>query len=127
MLEQSKGDVVYQRLHQQVLEGTMRRYWFENDLLFAQGLPSRHLQHVLLREVLDAKWAGHPGREKTLMLLARSYYWPKMEREVEAYVKSCMVYQLNKTEIRKEAGLLQPLLTPERPWQSTSMDFISGF
>ena len=35
VLEQSKEDVVYQRLHQQVLDGTVRRYWLENDLLFA--------------------------------------------------------------------------------------------
>ena len=50
-----------------------------------------------------------------------------MEREVEAYVKLCMVCQLDKIERRKEASLLQPLPTPERPWQSASMDFITGF
>ena len=37
-----------------------------------------------------------------------------------------MVCQLDKTE-RKETGFLQPLLTSDRPWQSTSMDFISEF
>ena len=68
-----------------------------------------------------------PRSERTLALLAKSYYWPKMEKEVEAYVKSCMVCQFEKTERRKEAGLLQPLPTPVRPWQSASMDFISGF
>ena len=35
--------------------------------------------------------------------------------------------QVNKTERKKEAGLLQPLPIPERPWQCLSMAFISGF
>jgi len=33
-LEQSKEDTVYQRLRQQVLDGTVHRHWLENDLLF---------------------------------------------------------------------------------------------
>ncbi|XP_075092575.1 uncharacterized protein LOC142172786 [Nicotiana tabacum] len=46
-----------------------------------------------------------------------------MEHDVEAYVKSCLVCQLDKIERKKEAGLLQPLPIPEEPWQSV----ISGF
>ncbi|KAG6533506.1 hypothetical protein ZIOFF_007381 [Zingiber officinale] len=50
-----------------------------------------------------------------------------MENDVEAYVKTCLVCQQDKTERKKEAGLLQPLPIPEKPWVSVSMDFISGF
>ncbi|CAH9133677.1 unnamed protein product [Cuscuta epithymum] len=50
-----------------------------------------------------------------------------MEQDMEAYVRTCLVCQQDKTEKRKEAGLLQPLPIPSRPWQSVSMDFISGF
>ena len=50
-----------------------------------------------------------------------------MEEDIEAYVKSYLVCQLDKTERRREAGLLQPLPVPEKPWISVSMDFISGF
>ncbi|RVW70701.1 Transposon Tf2-8 polyprotein [Vitis vinifera] len=63
----------------------------------------------------------------TLSLLARSYYWPKMGEDVQAYVKSCLVYQMDKTERKKAVGLLQPLSIPERPWENISMDFITGF
>ena len=59
---------------------------------------------------------GLSSREgKNLSLVAKSYYWLKMEQEVEAYIKSCMVCQLGKIERRKEARLLQPLSTPNRP------------
>ena len=62
-----------------------------------------------------------------MALLSRSYYWSKMGEDVQAYVKSCLVCQLDKTKKKKMAGLQQPLLIPERPWKSVSMDFISGF
>ena len=55
-----------------------------------------------------------------LARLSRTYYWPKMEDDVEAYVIACFV---NKTESKKEAGLLQPMPVPEKPWVSVSMDF----
>ena len=90
-------------------------------------VPAGSLRNELLRETHDAKWAGHPGEERTLALLARSYYWPKMGEDVQAYVKSCLVCQMDKTEMKNAAGLLQPLPIPERPWESISMDFITGF
>ena len=62
-----------------------------------------------------------------LALLSRVYFWPKLEDDIEAYVKTCHVCQVHKTERKKEAGLLQPLPVPERSWLSVSMDFIFGF
>ena len=90
-------------------------------------VPAGSLRNELLRETHDAKWAGHPGEERTLALLARSYYWPKMGEDVQAYVKSCLVCQMDKTEMKNAAGLLQPLPIPKRPWESISMDFITKF
>ena len=66
------------------------------------------LRKDLLRETHDSKWAGHPGEERTLALLAKSYYWPKMGEDVQACVKSCLVCQMDKTERKKAAGLLRP-------------------
>lgn len=130
--EECLKDSVYEKLRQQVKDGMVRRYWLEDELLYAKGgrlyVPSSGgLRRELLRETHDSKWAGHPGQERTYALLARCYFWPKMEEDVEAYVKTCLVCQQDKTEKRKQAGLLEPLPIPDRPWQSVSMDFISGF
>ncbi|KAG6472970.1 hypothetical protein ZIOFF_070450 [Zingiber officinale] len=81
----------------------------------------------LLKETHDPQWAGHPDVEWMLALLAHSYIWPKMENNVEVYVKTCLVCQQYKTERKKEARLLQLLPIPEKPWVSVSMAFISGF
>jgi hypothetical protein len=60
-------------------------------------------------------------------LLSQTYYWPKMEDDVELYVRTCLVCQQDKTLRQREAGLLQPLLIPKKPWVLVSMDFIVGF
>ena len=90
-------------------------------------VPAGGLRKDLLRETHDSKWPGHPGEEITLVLLTRSYYWPKMGEDVQAYVKSYLVCQMDKTKRKKAAGLLQPLPIPERPWENISMDFITRF
>ena len=124
-------DLTYHKLVEQVKNGTTRRYFLENELLyFTRGklyVPSSKLRRELLKETHDIKWAGHLGEERTLALLARSFHWPKMKEDVQAYVKTCHVCQVDKTERKKEAELLQALSIPERPWQCVSMDFINGF
>jgi len=45
----------------------------------------------LLKEMHDTPHASHPGVERMLALLSQNYFWPKMEDDVEAYVKTCLV------------------------------------
>ena len=94
-------DAGYEKLRQQVRNGETRKYWLESDLLVFKGgrlyVPMGGLRRELLKETHDAKWAGHPGEERTMALLSRSYYWQKMGEDVQAYVKSCLVCQLDKT------------------------------
>ena len=50
----------------------------------------------LLKETHDPQWAGHSGKDRMYVLLSRSYYWPKMELDIELYVKTCLVCQQDK-------------------------------
>ena len=87
-----------------------------------------YVPQVVRKEVMyechDTLWAGHPGGDKTMEMLTRRYFWPHMDKEVEAYVRGCQVCQQDKAERCKPAGLLQPLSIPNQPWESLSMDFI---
>ncbi|XP_040957861.1 uncharacterized protein [Gossypium hirsutum] len=62
-----------------------------------------------MKECHDSKWADHPGMHRTLALLEERYYWPHMGADVETYVKTCLVCQQHKVELKTPAGLLQPL------------------
>ena len=76
--QEAPQDSTYQKLVEQVKDGTTRRYWLENELLYFIGgklyVPSSKLRLELLKETHDTKWAGHPGEERTLALLSRSFH-----------------------------------------------------
>src|SRR5271170_5502881 len=78
----------------------------------------------ILQERHDAKTAGHLGQERSLELLTRDYYWPRIRQFVNEYVNTCETCIRNKVSCRAPFGNLQPLSIPARPWQSGSMDFI---
>ena len=80
-----------------------------------------------MKEAHDSIWDGHQGVESLLALLSRVYFLPKIEDDIKSYVKTCHVCQVEKTERKKEEGLIQPLPVPERSWLSIRMDFIFGF
>ena len=89
----------------------VRKYWVEDGLLYAKDsrlyVPcGGELRRQIMRETHDIKWAGHLGIERMLALLSHSYYWPKMEDDIETYVKSCLVRQVDKLEKKKDTGLL---------------------
>ncbi|KAK1611265.1 hypothetical protein QYE76_034938 [Lolium multiflorum] len=43
---------------------------------------------------------GHFGREKTLLMLADHFYWPKMRRDVDKYVKRCITCNKSKSKLK---------------------------
>ena len=124
-------DPLAKSLMEHAKEGKTRRFWHDNGLLHTKGkrvyVPHHgNLRREILRESHDSKWAGHQGVRRTLALVGEFYYWPHLFEDVEAYVKTCLVCQQDKTENKTSAGLLEPLPVPEGPWESISMDFITG-
>ena len=112
-----------------VHEGKTRRFWLDNGLLYTKGnrlyVPKwDNLRRELIKECHDSLWTGHSEIRRTLALLKTSYYWPQMCDDVEDYVRTCLVCQQDNVEQQQLGGLLEPLPTPKRPWESISMDFI---
>jgi Integrase zinc binding domain len=68
---------------------------------------------------------GHPGIHKTIHLVTR-YYWPGLTTTVKAYVGSCVICARTKPSHHTAYGPLKFLSIPECPWNSISMDFITG-
>ncbi|KAH0603046.1 uncharacterized protein H6S33_008050 [Morchella sextelata] len=71
----------------------------------------------------DRPVAGHLGRDKTLELIDRNYWWPGMSTDVANFVKTCDVCQRAKQR-RRHLSLPQPLELATTPWTDISMDFV---
>jgi hypothetical protein len=85
---------------------------------------NKEIRNIILHAEHDSRVAGQFGQFKTLERLKANFYWPKMELDVEEYVRSCYSFQRNKAARHKKFGLLDPLDIPNRPWDEISMDFI---
>jgi hypothetical protein len=84
------------------------------------------LKLMILNEMHNVPYAGHPGYQKTMAAVKSHYFWPGMKKEIADYIARCMECQKVKVEHRHPAGLLQPLPIPEWKWEVVTMDFITG-
>ncbi|KAM4061759.1 integrase core domain-containing protein [Hirsutella rhossiliensis] len=66
------------------------------------------LRTRIVQQSHDSVATGHPGREGTLAIVARRFYWPGQSQLV-----------------RRRKGFLKPLPIPDRPRSHLSMDFIT--
>lgn len=96
---------------------------YKDDKIYIPN--SESLRTQLLNEAHDVKINGHVGVAKTLELLKRQFYWPKMQQDVKDYIGSCVKCQSNKPSHVHSQGLLQPLSVPSVAWEQVSMDLIT--
>ncbi|KAF8701279.1 hypothetical protein RHS03_06547, partial [Rhizoctonia solani] len=109
------------------IKQAFKDYQMEAGLLFYQGrivVPDvGTLRTDLLCIFHNSPLAGHPGRQRTLELVSRNYYWPGIRADTYWHVDSCKTCQ----RIRKPKYTSippQPLELPVRPWQHVSYDMI---
>ncbi|KAF8754225.1 hypothetical protein RHS01_06321, partial [Rhizoctonia solani] len=109
------------------IKGAFKDYQMEAGLLFYQGrivVPDvGTLRTNLLQIFHDSPLAGHPGRQRTLELVSRNYYWPGIRADTYWHVDSCETCQ--RIWKPKYASIPpQPLELPSQPWQHVSYDMI---
>ncbi|MCO5611439.1 hypothetical protein L7F22_065692 [Adiantum nelumboides] len=82
------------------------------------------LREKVMTECHCPPYTGHRGIATTMKGVERYFYWLRLKKDVEEFVRSCLVCQKVKFDRHKAQGLLQPLPIPTRPWESIAMDFI---
>ncbi|KAG2778166.1 hypothetical protein Pcac1_g11592 [Phytophthora cactorum] len=107
------------------LRARAHRYRVHEGLLLYSAVDDYDLRMRIMYEYHDAPTAGHPGREKTYVLLTRDFYWNHQYKWVRKYVRACEVCQRVKPAAFSLAPL-QSLPTPSECWRSISMDFVFG-
>ena len=87
--------------------------------------PEESVRAEIMRMCHDDPTAGHLGQTKTRVLVMRKYWWPSLRQDVQSYVKSCDICQRTKAQRKRQAGEMQALPLPTKPFDSISMDFIT--
>ena len=114
-------------------KGTYTRYTMEDKLLYYQAdetepwrlcLPETPFRDTVIHENHDLPIAGHPGFVQTYSKIARSYYWPGMNKDIRKHVRECDACQRTKASTQPPIGELQPMPIPSRPWQSIGIDYL---
>jgi hypothetical protein len=119
-----------EKLQQSLLQQKIEEYKLDKDeILMYRGriyVPnSNELKNMILGEMHNVPYAGHPGYQKTIAAVKSQYYWPGMKKEVSDFIARCLECQKVKAEHRNPVGLLQPLPIPEWKWEVVTMGFIT--
>ena len=104
----------------------LSKHFHEHFWLVAVGVPEDEPTRMrLIRPHHEKRLIGHGGMAKTTELIQRQYYWPKMREYIKRYIKNCDTCQRTKVIRHAPYGMLQSTETPDRPWKSLAMDFIT--
>ncbi|XP_057543321.1 uncharacterized protein LOC130821549 [Amaranthus tricolor] len=123
--EQYKTDPDFSTLYQQCSQQPQGPFSIQQGFLFKGNrlcIPRTSLRTALVREIHEGSLAGHFGIQKTLDMLAKHFYWPKMLGTVGKIILRCE--PCIKAKITFHRGEYKPLPIAQRPWEHVSMDFI---
>jgi hypothetical protein len=85
ILEAAKSNLQYKelvaKLQQDILQQKIEDYKLENDeiLMYRDRIyvpNSQELKNLILREIHNVPYVGHPGYQKTIAVVKRQHYWP---------------------------------------------------
>ena len=117
---------------QNILNNTKKnnKYYMENNLLMYRSnppvpyVPQGEIKRSILKIYHDTAANGaHFGRNKTLHKIKMRYFWPMMYRDINNYVKSCILCAQHNPRRQKTPGKLRSIKPPEGVWQLVAMDF----
>lgn len=110
------------------LERLSKGYKDIEKVFYYQGFP--YVLKIICAELINKHYhnplVGYFSIEMTWELIARKYYWPIVQRDVEAYVKGCDVCLASKIVWYKPYADLQPLPVLTHWWKNLSIDFVTS-
>jgi hypothetical protein len=111
----ANADLQYMELVEKIQQGKMLQkvddYKLKVDgtLLYKNSIyvPNfPELRIMILKEMHNVPYAGHPGYQKIVAAVKSHYFWLGMKKEIAEYIARCMECQKVKAEHRHPAGLL---------------------
>ena len=93
------------------------RIWWDDKIV----VPNSRISEII-KAHHDSIVAGHWGIHKTVSLIRRRFYFPKMRHHVAQHIQSCHTCQVVKADNHKPRGLMERVELPIKKAQSLGMD-----
>ena len=114
------GILPYGREAVRKLKVQVARFVLIKDVLYKRGFSHPYLRCLgteeadyIMREVHEGICGNHSGSRSLVHKLVRArYYWPTMQKDVEAYVKACDKCQRFSNIIKQPTEELTPMTAP---------------
>jgi hypothetical protein len=89
---------VKENLQQGDVQQKIKEYEIKEDGLIMHKnriyVPSSgELRNFLLKEIHDVPYVGHPGYQKTIIVVTSQFFWPGMKKDVADYCSTTQVFQ----------------------------------
>ena len=78
-----------------------------------------------MQELHSTPYNAHPGIQRTLGKIRRSFYWKGMTGDIHSFVENFPVCQMEKSDHTLIKGKLQSTQIPEIKWSKISIDFVT--
>ena len=127
MKDQYAQDEEFGRIYDQLTGGERHDHYSLKDgflLMHGKICVTKLKRRKIMEESHSPPYAGHRGIEATSKAVESFFYWPSLRKDVDAFVRSCIICQKMKYDRQKAPSLLHQLPIPDRPWESISMDFV---
>ncbi|MBW0558894.1 hypothetical protein O181_098609 [Austropuccinia psidii MF-1] len=125
--------ILQQKYRSPELESPLEEPWLrdykDNKFFLIDGLLSHREKHttaitivdrdhisLILQECHDCHYMGRMSEDRTKERVASTAWWPKWEKELSEYIKTCERCQKANRKHGKKYGLLQPIEEPKHPW-----------
>ena len=89
-----------------ILNGNLCRMKIKNVNVSLQVCLPRCSIHRVVTNYHDHIMTGHLGQNRTLERLTKRFHWNGIEKDIRAYIRSCLSYQMRKTIPYKPAGFI---------------------
>ena len=115
VLEALNSDEFYlqtkERMQQADVQGRYKDYALQDSgILKMRGrvyiVNSGELRKLVLQEMHNVPYVGHPGYQKMLTAVKKEYFWLGMKKDVAEYIAKCMECQRVKVKHKHPTGLL---------------------
>ena len=139
--EQQRDPALIELLQQarpvEEMESVAQGYFFEDDMLVRKWLPQgeRFVGDAIFQIVVPsglragilktAHDMGHVGVKKTYDKVLRYFYWPRLKKDISAYIKTCHTCQLTgKPNQGIKPAPLHPIAVANQPFEYLLIDCV---